>query len=266
MNLLFFGDVIGQVGREGLFKALPALKTRYAADLIIVNAENAAHGKGLTPKIADEFWKAGIDVLTMGNHTFDRKDIAAIINDPRILRPANYPARVPGHGSGIFKTKSGIPVAVIQAMGRVHMQPIDNPFDVVERFVADVQGKASIIFVDMHAEITAEKAAMGWHFDGRVTAVAGTHTHVQTADERLLPGGTAFISDVGPCGPYNSIIGGEIKPAIERFLTGLHIPINVAEGDAQVCGCAIDINEATGKARSIQRIHELVPLPGSLAN
>jgi metallophosphoesterase (TIGR00282 family) len=261
MKILFFGDVIGRVGREGLLKVLPALKETHQADLVIVNAENAAHGKGLTPAIAKTFWDAGIDVLTMGNHTFDRKDIGAIIDDPRILRPANYPDRVPGHGSCVVKSRDGIPVAVVQVMGRVHMQPIDSPFQVIDRILPELADRSKIIFVDMHAEITAEKGAMGWHLDGRVSAVIGTHTHVQTADERLLHKGTAFLSDAGPCGPINSIIGGDIKSSLERFLTGLHVPINVAEGDAQVCGCAVDIDETTGKARSITRIREMVPLP-----
>jgi metallophosphoesterase (TIGR00282 family) len=202
--------------------------------------------------------------LTMGNHTFDRKDIASIINDPRILRPENYPAIVPGHGHALFKTRTGTPLAVIQVMGRVNMQPIDSPFQAMDKVLAEISGKASTILVDMHAEITAEKGAMGWYLDGRVTAVLGTHTHVQTADDRLLPAGTAFITDAGACGPYNSIIGGEVKPAIERFLTGLHVPIGVATGDARICGCAIDIDEGTGKARSIERICERVELPESL--
>jgi len=263
MNLLFFGDVIGRVGREGLLKALPPLKARYKPDFIIVNAENAAHGKGLTAKIAEQFWGMGVDVLTMGNHTFDRKDINTIINDPRILRPENYPAIVPGHGHHVFKTRAGIPVAVAQVMGRTNMRPIDCPFQAMDKIFPKLSTEAKIVFVDMHAEITAEKAAMGWYLDGRASVVVGSHTHVQTADERLLPAGTAFITDAGACGPLNGIIGGEVKPAIERFITGLHVPINVATGDAMICGCVIDIDETTGKARSIERIRELITLPAT---
>lgn len=266
MNILFFGDVIGRSGRDGLETALPALKNRYQPDLIVVNAENAAHGKGLTPKLAEHFWGMGADVLTMGNHTFDRKEIGAIIDDPRLLRPANYPARVKGRGHGLFKTRSGKPVAVIQLMGRVHMQPIDSPFDVMDRLLPELRAATPVIFVDMHAEITAEKAAIAWHLDGRVSAVVGSHTHVQTADERVLPQGTAFITDAGPCGPWNSIIGGEIKPSLERFLTGVHSPLTMASGDAQVCGCAVDIDETSGRARSIERIRVHVPLPDHLTD
>jgi len=261
VKIFFFGDVIGRPGREGLLKILPVLKTRHQPDFIIVNAENAAHGKGLTPKIAKEFWDAGMDVLTMGNHTFDRKEISEIINDPRVLRPANYPPGVAGHGHGVYKSRSGVPVAVVQLLGRIYMQLSDCPFQTINRLLPDLRRETPVIFVDMHAEISAEKGAMGWHLDGQVSAVVGTHTHVQTADERLLLQGTAFMTDAGPCGPRNSIIGGDIKNATQRFLTGLHVPLGVAGGDAQVCGCVIDVDENTGKARSIERIREIVSLP-----
>jgi metallophosphoesterase (TIGR00282 family) len=260
VNVLFFGDVIGQVGREGLKKALPDLREKYRPDFIIVNAENAAHGKGLTPRVAQEFWAMGADVLTMGNHTFDRKEIGEIIDDPRILRPANYPARVQGHGHAAFTTKSGERIAVVQVMGRTNMRAIDCPFQAMDRLLPELKKQAPVIVVDMHAEITAEKGAMGWYLDGQVSAVIGSHTHVATADERLLPKGTAYQTDAGPCGPYDSIIGGEVAPAIERFLTGLHVPINVATGDAQICGCAIVIDSTTGLSRSIERIQVRIPL------
>ena len=264
MKILFFGDVIGRVGREGLLQVLPRLRQQHAADFIIVNAENAAHGKGLTPRIAEQIWGAGADVLTLGNHTFDRKEIAAILDDPRLLRPLNYTAGVPGHGSGVYKSRAGVPVAVVQVMGRVYMPLTENPFPAVDQAVAKLSTQAKIIFVDAHAEITAEKAAFGWHLDGRVSAVVGTHTHVQTADERLLPGGTAFLTDAGACGPYNSIIGAEIQPAKDRLITGRHGHLPVATGDAMVCGCIVDVDESTGKARSIQRLRELVELPSVL--
>jgi 2',3'-cyclic-nucleotide 2'-phosphodiesterase len=261
MKLLFFGDVIGRAGREGLAAVLPRLREQHKADFIVINAENAAHGKGLTPRIAEEFWGMGVNVLTMGNHTFDRKEITAIINDPRLLRPANYPPGTLGRGSGLYASRSGIPIAVIQVMGRVYMPLTDDPFRVADREIAAFAGKAKVIFVDHHAEITAEKAAMAWYLDGRVSGVVGTHTHVQTADERLLPGGTAFLTDAGACGPHDSIIGADVRPAMDRFLTGLHHKLTVASGDALVCGCVIDIDESTGKARSIERIRELAPLP-----
>lgn len=265
MKILFFGDVIGRVGREGLVRALPRLKEIHRPDFIVVNAENAAHGKGLSPKIAEELWAEGVDVLTMGNHTFDRKEIGAIIHEARLLRPANYPAAVPGHGSGVFKSRSGIPVAVLQLMGRVYMPLTDCPFQTADREIPKLKEQAKILLVDVHAEITSEKAGLAWHMDGRVTAAVGSHTHVQTADERILPGGTAFITDAGACGPVNSIIGMDIQEATKRFLTGLHAPMLVAAGDALVCGCVIDADEATGKARSIERLRELVPLPSTLS-
>lgn len=265
MKILFFGDVIGKVGREGLYAVLPRAKDTHHPDLIIVNAENAAHGKGLSPKIAEEMWEMGVDVLTMGNHTFDRKEIGAIIDDPRILRPANYPAAVPGHGSGVFKSRSGVAVGVLQVMGRVYMPMTDDPFRVADQELAKFQGQAKVIFVDVHAEITSEKAGLAWHLDGRASAVVGSHTHVQTADERILPGGTAFLTDAGACGPLDSIIGMDVKAALKRFYTGLHQPLTVATGDAMVCGCVVDVDEASGRARSITRIRELVPLPYTLS-
>lgn len=264
MKLMFFGDIIGRVGREGLSTVLPNLRQRYAPDFIVANAENSAHGKGLTPRIAQELWDQGVDVLTMGNHTFDRKEIMSIIDDPRLIRPANYPPGILGHGSGLFESRSGVPVAVVQVMGRVYMPLTDDPFRAADQEVAKYKGRAKVIFVDHHAEITAEKAAIAWYLDGRVSGVVGTHTHVQTADERILPGGTAFLTDAGACGPHDSIIGADVKPATDRFVTGMHVPLTIAGGDAMICGCVIDIDENTGKARSIERIRERVELPAHL--
>lgn len=265
MKILFFGDVIGRVGREGLSQVLPKLKQRYVPDFIIVNAENAAHGKGLSPKIAEELWGQGVDVLTMGNHTFDRKEIGAVIDDPRLLRPANYPTKVHGHGSGVFKSRSGVLVGVLQVMGRVYMPLTDCPFQTADREIAIIREKTATIFVDVHAEITAEKAALAWYLDGRASAAVGTHTHTQTADERILPNGTAFLTDAGACGPLNSIIGMDVQQAMSRFLTGLHNPLVVAAGDAMICGCMVDIDETTGKARAIERFRELAILPPALS-
>ncbi len=265
MKILFFGDVIGRAGREGLLRVFLKLKEQHRPDFVVVNAENAAHGRGLTPKIAQELWAMGVNVLTMGNHTFDKKDILPLMDDPRMIRPANYPAAVPGHGYGIFQTASGASVAVLQLMGRIYMPLTDCPFQLADKVLPELRTKTKVILVDVHAEITAEKAAMAWHLDGRVSAVLGTHTHVQTADERVLPGGTAFLTDAGACGPLNGIIGADVKAATHRFLTGLHVPLSVAEGDAMICGCAIDIDENTGHARSIERIRELVSLPATLS-
>jgi metallophosphoesterase (TIGR00282 family) len=264
MKILFFGDIIGRPGREGLARVLPELRQTHQPDFNIANAENAAHGKGLTPRIAEELWGLGIDVLTMGNHTLDKKDIGAIMDDPRLLRPANYTPGFPGRGSGVFESRSGPKVGVLQVMGRVYMPLTDDPFRVADKELEKLRAETPIIFVDIHAEITSEKAALAWYMDGRITAAAGTHTHVQTSDERLLPGGTAFLTDAGACGPLNSIIGMDVKAAMNRFLTGLFSPMVVAEGDAMVCGCVVDIDEKTGKARSIARIREHVPLPAHL--
>jgi 2',3'-cyclic-nucleotide 2'-phosphodiesterase len=264
MKILFFGDIFGRAGRDGLAEVLPKLKALHEPDFIVANAENSARGKGLTPKIAEELWGLGIDVLTMGNHTFDRKDIMRIIDDPRLVRPANYMSGIAGRGFGLFQSRKGMPVGIVQVMGRVYMPLTDCPFRAADAALAQLNTKAKVVLVDVHAEITSEKMAFGWYLDGRVSAVIGTHTHIQTADERVLPNGTAFLCDAGACAAYQSIIGAEVKPALDRFLTGLHVPLQVAAGDAQICGCLIDVDENTGKARSIQRIRELVPLPAAL--
>jgi 2',3'-cyclic-nucleotide 2'-phosphodiesterase len=263
MKILFFGDVIGQVGREGLTTVLPVWRRTYQPDFVIANAENAAHGKGITPKTAEELWDSGVDVLTMGNHTFDRKEIGALVDDPRLLRPANYPAPLPGHGSGVYNSRSGNPIAVLQLMGRVYMPLLDCPFQTADQVIPKLREQAKVIIVDLHAEITSEKSALGWYMDGRVSAVIGSHTHVQTADERILPGGTAFLTDVGACGPQHSIIGMDIQTALKRFRTGIHQPMTVATGDALVCGCLLDVDEQTGQARSIERLRDLVPISSS---
>lgn len=260
MRVLFFGDLIGRVGREGLAIALPKLREHYDPSLVVVNAENAAAGKGMTPRIAQDLWELGVDVITMGNHTFDRKEIMSIIDDPRILRPANYPQGVQGKGWNIYHTREGVAVGVIQVMGRVYMPLTDNPFERLDQVLPAIRDQAKVILVDCHAEITSEKSAFGWFLDGRVSAVVGSHTHVQTADERILPGGTAYLTDAGACGPLNSIIGSEIEPAMKRFLTGLPQPLPVATGDAQICGVMIEVDEITGRARAIERIRQIVPL------
>ncbi len=202
----------------------------------------------------------------MGNHTYDRKDIMTIIDEPRLLRPANYPVGVLGHGSGLFKSRMGIPIGVFQVMGRVHMPILlDCPFKASDRVLEKLKAQTQVIVADVHTEATSETSALGWYLDGRISAVIGTHTHVQTADERILPKGTAFLTDAGACGPVNSIIGMEIPAALKRFLTGMNVPYAVASGDAQVCGCVIDVDESTGRARSIERIRDHVPLPETLA-
>lgn len=256
MRVLFIGDVFGRPGRAILKKLLPQIEPKEAPDFIIANVENAAGGRGLTPALADEFFEMGIDVLTLGNHTWDQKEIDSILTDPRILRPANYPKILPGHGWELFSPEgSGVKIGVLQVMGRHNMADIDCPFQEASRVVEALSQTTRIIVVDMHAEATSEKQAMGHFLDGRVSAVLGSHTHVQTADERILPGGTAYLSDAGMTGPCDSVIGMEKKVALKRFLTGVPQRMEVASGPAALSACLVDIDESSGKARSIQRLY-----------
>src|SRR3954469_20447348 len=222
MKILFIGDIIGKPGREIIRKGLRGLVAQLDADLVIANAENAAAGFGVTKDIGDTLLESGVHVMTSGNHIWAKKEVFDYIaTEPRLLRPANYPAGVPGRGSYVAQTGDGRSVGVINVMGRVFMTPIDDPFAVVLREIDAIKHRARIIFVDVHAEATSEKVAMGWHLDGKVTAVIGTHTHVQTADERILPNGTAYMTDAGMTGPHDSIIGMEREPSLSRFLTGM---------------------------------------------
>lgn len=265
MRILFLGDVIGRSGRDGLARVLPEWRQAHEPDLIIINAENAAHGKGLTPKTAAELWALGADVLTLGNHTFDRKEIRPLLDDPRLLRPANMPEGVPGRGAGVYASRAGVPVGVIQVMGRVHMQLSDCPFRALDREIERLRRETPVLFVDLHVEATSESVALGWYVDGRVSAAIGSHTHVQTADERILPGGTAYLTDAGACGPRDSVIGLSIPAAMDRFLTGIHQPFEVARGDALICGCLVTVDPATGKAERIERLQDVVECPASQA-
>jgi len=255
MNLLFIGDIVGRPGRDLIRQGLAGLVERFAIDFVIANGENAAAGFGITREIGEELLARGVDVLTSGNHIWDKKEaIDYIGTEPRLLRPANYPAGVPGRGSYVGRTAQGRAVAVINVMGRVHMPPLDNPFTVVLQEVQAARERTPIVFVDFHAEATSEKIAMGWHLDGRVTAVIGTHTHVQTADERILPGGTAYLTDVGMTGPHDGIIGVERGPALARFLTAMPSRFETASGDPRLNAVVIDADDASGRARSIERI------------
>jgi len=255
MNILFVGDVIGRPGRELIRKGLRALVDRYSVDLVIANAENSAAGFGVTKDIGDTLLEWGIDVMTSGNHIWDKKEaIEYIAGEPRLLRPANYPAGVPGRGSYVARTGDGRSVGVINVMGRVFMLSIDDPFAVVLREIEQIRSQSRVIIVDFHAEATSEKVAMGWHLDGRVTAVIGTHTHVQTADERILPNGTAYLTDAGMTGPHDSIIGMEKEPSLARFLTGMPSKFEPATGNPRLNGAVIEADEKTGKATRIIRI------------
>jgi metallophosphoesterase (TIGR00282 family) len=256
MKLLFIGDIVGRPGRDLIRRHVRALATRHGADLVIANGENAAGGAGITRENMIEIMTSGVDVITTGNHVWDKRETLEFIgNEPKLLRPANYPDGTPGAGSCVVKAKNGISVGVINVMGRVFLQAIDDPFRVAEREIARVRGEgAQVIFVDIHAETTSEKIALGYYLDGMVSAVVGTHTHVQTADERILPGGTACLTDVGMTGPHNGVIGIEKDTIIQRFLTGLPTRFETCTGDPRLHGVVIAVDESNGRATGIERV------------
>jgi len=255
MRILFIGDIVGRPGRQLVKTGLQALISRHDIDLVIANAENAAAGFGITREIGDELLDLGVDVMTSGNHIWDKREALDYIGaESRLLRPANYPAGAPGNGSYLARTRQGLSVGVVNVMGRVFMLQIDDPFAVVQREIDALRQRARIVFVDFHAEATSEKIAMGWHLDGKVTAVVGTHTHVQTADERILPKGTAYLTDVGMTGPHDSIIGVEIEPALNRFLTALPSRFETASGNPRLNAVVVDADETTGLATDIERL------------
>jgi metallophosphoesterase (TIGR00282 family) len=255
MRILFIGDIVGKPGRDLIRVGLPALVDHHAIDFVIANAENAAGGFGITREIGEQLLDAGVDVMTSGNHIWDKREALDYIGiEPRLLRPANYPAGVPGNGSYLARSRTGVSIGVINVMGRVFMLNIDDPFAGVLRQIEVLKPRARIIFVDFHAEATSEKLAMGWHLDGKVTAVVGTHTHVQTADERILPQGTAYLTDAGMTGPHDSIIGVEVEPALSRFLNALPSKFETATANPRLNGVVIDADEATGRAVDVERI------------
>jgi metallophosphoesterase (TIGR00282 family) len=257
LTVLFLGDIVGQPGRSAVMAKLPELKEREAVDFIIVNGENAAAGRGITGKITIELLRAGAAVVTTGDHIWDQKDVFGFLElEPRLLRPLNYPKGAPGNGSIVLETPKG-KVGVINVQCRTFMQPIlENPFRALEVAVARMREETAIIIVDVHGETTSEKIAIGRFLDGKVSAVLGTHTHVQTADEQIFPGGTAFICDVGMCGPTESILGRAIEPIVNRFLSNLPAPFPVAAGEVRLRGALVRIDEATGRALEIIRVDE----------
>jgi len=260
VKLLFIGDVVGHPGRRAVRDLLPALRERLEFSVVIANGENSAGGAGITPATARELFEAGVDVITCGDHLWDQREVAALLTgEPRFLRPANYPAGVPGQGSLILRKPGLSPVGVLNLQGRTFMAPLENPFSVAEAEVAKLRAETPIIFVDFHAEATSEKIALGWFLDGRVSAVVGTHTHVQTADERVLPQGTACLSDAGFTGGQAGVLGREWAPIVERFLRQTPQRFGVCETDVKLHGCVIDVDETTGRARAIERVSE--PLP-----
>ncbi len=256
MKLLFIGDIVGRPGRDLLRKHLRALTASLSAELVIANGENAAGGAGITRDNAKEIFGAGVDVITTGNHVWDKREaLEFIVDEPRMIRPANYPEGTPGLGSYVATSRSGVRVGVVNVMGRVFLHAIDDPFRAAQREIARVKGDgAQVVFVDMHAETTSEKVALSWYLDGQVAAVIGTHTHVQTADERILPGGTACLSDVGMTGPHDGVIGMDKAAVIARFVTGLPGRFEPATGDVRLHGVIITTEPATGRATAIERI------------
>lgn len=261
MNILFVGDIFGSAGRRIVREHIGHVREAHDVELVIINAENAAGGFGVTPAIADELFDMGADVLTTGNHVWDKRELLDYLTSVpeesaerprRILRPANFEPGVPGYGVFEGVTDSGVEYAVIDLMGKVFMSGTNNPFTAVNELLKKI--KAKVIVVDFHGEATSEKVAMGWHLDGRVTAVLGTHTHVPTADERVLPGGTAYQTDVGMSGPYDSVIGVEKELVLHRFLTGMPGKFEAAKGNPKMCAVIISCDPGTGRASAIQRI------------
>jgi metallophosphoesterase (TIGR00282 family) len=255
VRILFLGDIVGKAGRDLVCQKLPELTKDLSIDFVIANGENAAAGRGITGPIQAELLSAGVDVVTLGNHAFAREaSFEWFDEEQRVLRPINFPVGVPGRGCGLYRAKSGAIVGVINAIGRVHMSPVDCPFAATERAVESIRSKASAIIVDIHAEVTSEKAALAWSLDGRVTAVIGTHTHVQTSDARLLPSGTAFLTDVGMCGVRDSILGQDVVGCIQRMKLGYGPHVPLADGQAQLHAVIIDCDVTTGLATRINAI------------
>ncbi len=256
-RILFIGDIFGQPGRRILKETLPRLVEEYAPDLVLANGENAAAGFGITPPLVEELLALGIAVLTSGNHIWDKKEIMPYLAnhaDGRLLRPANYPGSSPGHGLYVGRTRNKMAYAVMNLQGRVFMPPIDCPFRTADKLLEQIPAEVRIRIVDMHAEATSEKLALGWYLDGRVTAVVGTHTHVPTADEMILPQGTAYVTDLGMTGPYDSVIGIEKRTVIEKFLSQIPARFEVAKGDVRLSAVLIEADAESGRASSIQRI------------
>ncbi len=257
MNILLIGDVIGRPGRAAVERLVVPLRDTRKIDVVIANCENAAGGAGITPSTADALFRAGVDVLTSGNHVWRKREAFELLKlDHRVLRPANYPDGAPGTGSTVVESLSGQKIGILNVMGRVFMEAIDCPFRTAERELERLRLVTPVIVVDMHAEATSEKVAMGWFLDGKVSCVFGTHTHIPTADERILPKGTAFITDVGMTGPYDSVIGRRVDQILERFLTSLPHKSEVAESNVQLRGLLVEVNPTTGKALSVERITE----------
>lgn len=255
MRVLCIGDIMGEPGRRAVVRVVPRLIAQRQIDAVIANGENVAGGFGITPELAEELFEIGVSVITTGNHAWDKKEAVGYFSrEPRLLRPANYPAGVPGNGSAVIETAGGERLAVLQLMGRVYMPTIDCPFQTAKRVLSRLKQETSAIIVDMHAEASSEKMAMGHFLDGDVVAVVGTHTHVQTADEQILPKGTAYITDIGMTGPLHSVIGVKKELAIDKFLTGMPRRFEVASGPSVFCAVLLELDPRLGKAIACERI------------
>ncbi|MFV0416974.1 MAG: TIGR00282 family metallophosphoesterase [Chthoniobacterales bacterium] len=267
IRILFLGDIVGEPGRKAVIDSIPKLKQEFALDFIIANGENAAAGRGITPRIAIDLLRCGIAIITSGDHIWDQRETPSYIEtEPRLLRPLNYPAGTPGAGSIVLETAKG-KVAVMNVQCRTFTNPpLENPFLTAQEEVRRLREETPVIFVDVHGETTSEKISMGYHLDGTVSAVVGTHTHVQTADERILKNGTAFLCDAGMCGPDDSILGREPKSVLHRFLTSMPSRLPVAKSPVRLCGVIIDIDETSGKALKIERLQRLHPESSSEQN
>jgi metallophosphoesterase (TIGR00282 family) len=261
IKILFIGDIVGSPGRAAVKTVVARLRREKSIDVVIANAENSAGGSGITPRTARDLFQSGCDVLTSGDHIWRRQEVIDVLNsEATVLRPANFPKNTPGHGSTVFKISVDVGVGVICLLGRVFIEAmVESPFKVVEEEIALLKKQTPVVIIDLHAEATSEKVAMGWFLDGKVTAVLGTHTHIQTADERILPRGTAYITDVGMTGPYDSVIGRNKDRIIERFLTGMPTRFELGTGDVQLHGVLLEVDEKTGKALTIVRVREKVP-------
>ncbi|HEX5474356.1 MAG TPA: TIGR00282 family metallophosphoesterase [Vicinamibacterales bacterium] len=256
MRILFIGDIFGRPGRDIARRAIPAIIERDAIDYVVANVENAAAGFGITGDIAETILGYGVDAMTTGNHVWDKKEVLEYLpHQPKLLRPANFPAGVPGRGSYLGRTRSGQSIGVVNVMGRIFMPPLDDPFAVVLKEIEALRAKTRVVLVDFHAEATSEKVAMGWHLDGRATAVFGTHTHVQTADDRILPKGTAYLTDAGMTGPHDSIIGVTTDIALRRFVTGLPAKFESAVGPGRLNGAIVTADPQTGRAIALERLN-----------
>jgi 2',3'-cyclic-nucleotide 2'-phosphodiesterase len=257
MKVLFLGDVVGRPGRKAVKGLLPDLKKKYSLDMVVANAENASGGLGLTAGSARELFGLGLDAMTSGNHIWKHREIYPVLDsEPRLLRPANYPEGAPGTGLGIYRTSTGVEVALINLIGRTFMSPVDCPFHAAETLLEQIPDQVRVRIVDFHAEATSEKKALACFLDGRVSAVFGTHTHVQTNDACILPGGTAFVSDIGMCGPSDSVIGMNPNPIVERFLTGLPHRFEVAEGPGSLQGALLE-TDPDGRAHSVRLVNTI---------